>query len=125
MPAYDTFHEAVKRGLIKDGWTISDDPYTITYGGTALYVDMPTKPPIAADRGDHLIAVEVEHFNVVSLLSDYHTALGRYVCHRLAMRTDDPRRVLFLALPRSAYEDLFAVWFTRQSLREYRIPLIA
>ena len=27
MPAHDTFHDAVKHGLIKDGWTITDDPY--------------------------------------------------------------------------------------------------
>jgi hypothetical protein len=116
MPAYDTFHDVVKRGLIKDGWTITDDPYTITYGGRDLYVNSAAGGPIAANRGDHLIAVEVERFNGASLLSDYHTALGRYVCHRLAMRTVDPRRVLFIALPRDT---------VRRDLRHFvhqRIP---
>jgi hypothetical protein len=26
MPKYDVYHEPVKRALIKDGWTITDDP---------------------------------------------------------------------------------------------------
>ncbi|MFM9156550.1 MAG: element excision factor XisH family protein, partial [Dolichospermum sp.] len=29
MPAKDTFHEAIKNALIKDGWTITFDPYPI------------------------------------------------------------------------------------------------
>lgn len=40
MPAYDAFHGAVKRGLIKDGWTITHDPYPLEYGGADLYVDL-------------------------------------------------------------------------------------
>ncbi len=27
MPAHDVFHAAVKQGLIKEGWTITDDPF--------------------------------------------------------------------------------------------------
>jgi hypothetical protein len=29
MPAHDVFHAAVKQGLIKEGWTITDDPLVI------------------------------------------------------------------------------------------------
>jgi hypothetical protein len=29
MPAKDKFHEIVKAALIKDGWTITDDPLFI------------------------------------------------------------------------------------------------
>jgi hypothetical protein len=29
MPAKDIYHEEVKNALIKDGWTITDDPYII------------------------------------------------------------------------------------------------
>ncbi len=31
MPAYNVFHDAVKRGWIKDGWTISADPYFVQF----------------------------------------------------------------------------------------------
>ncbi len=29
MPAKDIYHDAVKNALIKDGWTITADPYPI------------------------------------------------------------------------------------------------
>jgi hypothetical protein len=29
MPTHDLFHDAVKHGLTKDGWTITDDPLII------------------------------------------------------------------------------------------------
>ena len=29
MPAHDVFHAAVKQGLVKEGWTITDDPLVI------------------------------------------------------------------------------------------------
>jgi hypothetical protein len=31
MPAKDLYHEAVKNALIKDGWTITADPYPIEF----------------------------------------------------------------------------------------------
>jgi hypothetical protein len=30
MPAKDIYHETVKNALIKDGWTITDDPLKLT-----------------------------------------------------------------------------------------------
>lgn len=33
MPAHDVFHAAVKKGLSKEGWTITDDPLYIEFGG--------------------------------------------------------------------------------------------
>ncbi len=32
MPARDTFHDSVRHALVKDGWTITHDPYTLTFG---------------------------------------------------------------------------------------------
>ena len=31
MPRYDFYHEPVKRALIKDGWSIAADPFTLEY----------------------------------------------------------------------------------------------
>jgi hypothetical protein len=36
MPAKDIYHDAVKNALIKDGWTITADPYYIIYGTDLL-----------------------------------------------------------------------------------------
>ena len=32
MPARDTYHDAVKRALGKDGWTIAHDPFSLPIG---------------------------------------------------------------------------------------------
>ena len=37
MPAHDVFHAAVKQGLIKEGWTITDDPLVIEFGTLDVY----------------------------------------------------------------------------------------
>lgn len=38
MPRKDHIHEAVKNAFIKDGWTITDDPYRIE-----VVVDVPNE----------------------------------------------------------------------------------
>jgi hypothetical protein len=40
MPAKDSIHDAVKTALIKDGWTITDDPLTLDYRGVQVFVDL-------------------------------------------------------------------------------------
>ena len=41
-PTKDMYHETVKRSLIKDGWIITHDPYTISFG---LRIVLAFKPP--------------------------------------------------------------------------------
>ena len=38
--AKDIIHNAVKNALIKDGWTITDDPLTLTYEDATVFVDL-------------------------------------------------------------------------------------
>lgn len=40
MPAKDIYHDAVKNALIKDGWTITFDPYPIKYEEVKLLADL-------------------------------------------------------------------------------------
>lgn len=124
MPAYDAFHGAVKRGLIKDGWTITHDPYPLEYGGADLYVDLGAERVLAAERGDRWIAVEIKSFIGPSLISDYHTALGQFLNYRLALQKRDPNRVLFLAVPRDTYEEFFTLPFAMESISVHRVDLI-
>ena len=41
MPADDAIKPAVIAALIKDGWTITDDPLTITYEEVIVSIDLP------------------------------------------------------------------------------------
>ena len=37
MPARDYLHNIVKNALIKDGWIITHDPFTIVFGTRRVY----------------------------------------------------------------------------------------
>lgn len=124
MPAYDTFHGAVKSGLIKDGWTITHDPYPLQYGGKDLYVDLGAEKVIAAERDQQQIAVEIKSFLGASVIAEYHGALGQFLNYRMALAARDPRRTLFLAVPRDTYDEFFTLPFTMESVQCYRVHLI-
>jgi len=40
MAARDVFHDAVRNGLEKEGWLITDDPLEIEVGGVEMYIDL-------------------------------------------------------------------------------------
>ena len=40
MPALDRIHGPVRNALIKDGWTITHDPFVIAYEEVTLFSDM-------------------------------------------------------------------------------------
>ena len=50
MPRKDLYHDIVVHALLKDGWIITDDPLTLSYGGRDVYVDLGAERPIAAQN---------------------------------------------------------------------------
>ncbi len=48
--AKDLYHETVKKALIKDGWTITDDPLRLPYGNTDVEIDLGAEKLIAAQK---------------------------------------------------------------------------
>ena len=76
MPTKDIFHNAVKNALIKDGWTITDDPLYLDYGGIHMYVDLGAEKIIAAEKDTEKIAIEIKSFVQASMTYEFHTALG-------------------------------------------------
>lgn len=57
MPAKDVYHYAVKFALIKDGWEILKEDYTLEYGGDRLYVDIAAEKSIVAEKQGRNILV--------------------------------------------------------------------
>ncbi len=51
MPARDIYHDAVKNALMKDGWTITDDPLHMKWGKKDMYVDLGAEQVMAAEKG--------------------------------------------------------------------------
>ena len=57
--ARDKYHYHVREALIKDGWTITDDPYYIITPGLSYPVDLGAEKIIGATKGNKKIAVEI------------------------------------------------------------------
>ena len=118
MPAKDIFHNAVKNALIKEGWTITDDPLYLEYGEVDLYVDLGAEKLIAAEKDHQKIAVEIKSFNQPSLISAFHTALGQFLNYYLVIQEIEPERQLYLAVPEDVYNTFFSLQFTQKSCRK-------
>ncbi|MDZ8138275.1 MAG: XisH family protein [Nostoc sp. DedQUE04] len=124
MSARDIFHEAVKRGLEKEGWVITHDPLVVKFAKDKMSVDLGAEKILVAERGTEKIAVEIKSFLGDSELFEYHAALGQFLNYRLALRIREPERVLFLAVPVSTYRSLFSRDFAQTSVQEYQVKLI-
>jgi hypothetical protein len=50
MPARDLYHDPVRKALIKQSWTITDDPLVLPIGARTTYIDLGAEKLIAAER---------------------------------------------------------------------------
>lgn len=50
MPRLDTYHNVVRVALVKDGWTITDDPLVIQFEDLTMYADLGAEKIIAAQK---------------------------------------------------------------------------
>lgn len=124
MPVRDKFHQAVKTGLEREGWTITADPLYIEFGGIDLYVDLAAEKIIAAEKEGRKIAVEIKSFVAPSLIAEFHTALGQFINYRTALEIKEPERVLFLAVPEDTYHVFFTLPFTEMVVKQQRVRLL-
>jgi hypothetical protein len=107
MPARDKVHEVVRTALLKDGWTITNDPLFIRYAGDEGYIDLAAEKLLTAERENQKIAVEIKTFAGRSSMHELHNAIGQYLVYRSMLKRVEPGRVLFLALPVSVWIDTF------------------
>lgn len=125
MPAKDLFHDAVKKALIKDGWTITDDPLHLRISlKVDLFLDLGAEKMFAAQKGSEKIAVEVKSFAGNSAISEFHTALGQFLNYQDALEIKDSERILFLAVPIDTYETFFQDAFILASIRKHKLRLL-
>jgi hypothetical protein len=107
MPAKDIYHDNIKNALIKDGWTITNDPYVIQWGRKDLFIDLGTEKLIAAFQNGRKIAVEVKSFISPSPISDLEKALGQYILYLDILARLDPDRTLYLAIRQDTFIEIF------------------
>jgi len=123
MPAKDFYHDTVKHALIKDGWTITHDPYVVEVQKKDVYVDLGAEGPLGAEKAGELIAVEIKSFRGVSDLRDFEFAVGQFVFYRSLIARYDPMRKMCLAVPAIAFANTFQEPIVRPALDELHVPL--
>ncbi len=109
MPAKNVHHDVVVQALVADGWVITHDPLTISYGGKDLFVDLGAeRTTLAAEKEGRRIAVEIQSFLSPSPVRDLQEAVGQYEVYRAVLAQTEPDRPLYLAIPRRVSEGVFA-----------------
>ncbi len=124
MPAKDTYHDAVKNALIKDGWTITADPYPIKYEEIKLFADLAGEKTISASREGQQIVIEIKSFLSLSPMRDFETALGQYLIYLALLSIDHPDYKLYLAISQKTYEDFFQKIAIKFILERYQVSLL-
>ncbi len=107
MPQYDLYHNEVKNALIKDGWVITDDPFTLEYKGLRLYADLGAEKLFAAEKNHEKIVIEIKVFNSPSLITELEKTLGEYNIYLSVLRRTNPEHKLYLAITETVHTDFF------------------
>src|SRR5262245_58874782 len=122
--AKDKIHNVVKNALIKDGWTITADPYKIKTPDLSLEADLAADRPIAAERAGRKIVVEIKSFIGRSLITEFYTALGQYLTYEELLQTIEPDRKLFLAVSDLVFDDFFQLDSIRRITLKDRLAIM-
>jgi len=124
MPARDLYHGAVKAALMKDAWTITDDPYMIELEDLRVFADLGAEKLLAAEKTGRRIVVEIKVFGGPSPVADLEQALGQYGLYRSLLRQKGERRDVFLAVAQDAYDDFLSQAAVMGVLADQRIKLL-
>jgi hypothetical protein len=124
MAAKDLYDDNVRTALIKDGWTITDDPFSLKIGERDLFVDLGAEKLLIADRGQEKIAIEVKSFISPSPVKDLENALGQYILYANIMAREYPDRTLYLAIRDEIYYSFFLEEIAQLVLETQRLKLL-
>jgi hypothetical protein len=125
MPAKNVNHDAVIEALRVDGWVITHDPLTLSFGGKDLFVDLGAeRATLAAERGEQKIAVEIQSFLSPSPVRDLEEAIGQYDVYRAVLAEMEPERPIYLAVPRRVHEGLLTERFGQMIVTRLQLRLL-
>lgn len=109
MPVKNLDHDAVVAALIADGWTITDDPLTLKFAKRKIHIDLAAERLlIGAAKGTEKIAVEIQSFVAASDVKSLQEAVGQFIMYRTILETNEPDRVLIIAVDTETYAGILA-----------------
>jgi hypothetical protein len=121
LPAKARYHDAVKNALIKDGWTIEDEQFTLTIDKRNLWIDL------RASKGEpqFIILIEVKELaEVDSAVEALANALGKYELYQVALHDSNFNYPLYLAVTRQSYDGILSERLGKLVLNRVPIPLL-
>ena len=89
-----------------------------------MYADLGAERPIAAERDNQKLVVEVKSFVGTSKIQDLKEALGQYDIYRYLLEETAPDRRLYIAVSAVVYKSFFTQDVVQLILRKHRLPLI-
>jgi hypothetical protein len=122
--ARDIYHQHVKEALIKDGWTITQDPFMLKSGNVRMEIDLAAEQTFAASKDSIEIVVEVKSFLGKSKLHDFYEAKGQYSTYEHGLRHNQINRKLYLAIEEDIFNSFFQKPFIQSIIQEDHIDLI-
>ena len=124
MPARNIYHDVVIEALQADGWTVTDDPLMLSFGGRNGFVDLGAERVIGAERLGKRIAVEIQSFLGRSEVRDLSAAVGQFAMYRTLLQHSEPDRVLFIAVHLEVASGIFAEPFGQLIAKHNQIRLL-
>ena len=125
MSAKDIFHVIVRSALEKEGWKITHDPLYLKIDEDKLYVDLGAENKLlGAEKYGQKIAVEIKSFLSLSLINDFHEAMGQAWNYKVVLEEQDSERILYLAVPQDIYEEFFTRRLAKMSVTRMQLNLI-
>jgi len=112
------YHDAFRNALIKDGWTITHDPFDLEWDDKELYVNVEEERLVAAQKQRQKIAVEIIKFLQPLPDNELEHSIDLFAVYRAVLAEQEPDYVLYLALPEEVYKDVFQDVDSRLILEE-------
>ncbi len=124
MSRRDNIHNHIKKALENEGWTTTHDPYPLKIGRKSAEIDLGAERILAATKDNEKIAIEINSFIQSSTITAFYHALGQFELYERALKIHEPDRVLYLALPQEAYEELLLDIFNFEGFTDLKKQLI-
>jgi glucose-6-phosphate 1-dehydrogenase len=122
--ARDKFHQEVRDALEKEGWDITADPLYIKVGRFPIQIDLGAEKLIGAEKNGAKIAVEVKTFGRISFITAFYEAAGKYITYREALLENGSERVLYLAMPKDAYDEYCSEALIKRVFKQYDFKIL-
>ncbi len=124
MPSKDTIHDAVRNALVKDGWTITDDPFRIHYVDIDVYADLRVERAEGENASIRALVIEIKSFLDPSAAHSLETALGQYEVYRTLLEEVAPQERLYLAISDTVYTKRFQRASFQLIVQKHHIRLV-